>query len=113
MTGHGGRRTRAELDAMTAEIGYAPCGAARAAAVAFGAVAGPALLLMPPDALETVLLRAGLVLAPVLFAVRTVGVPVRSGRPISPASPAAPVRTRRRGPPVGPGRGRPASPWCG
>ncbi|CAL9380731.1 hypothetical protein SUDANB176_01055 [Streptomyces sp. enrichment culture] len=87
MTGHGGRRTQAERDAITVEIGYALCSAAFAAAVVFGAVAGPALLFTLPDVLETVLLRAGLVLAPVLFAVRTVGVLVRFGRPAQPSQP--------------------------
>ncbi|WP_043495485.1 DUF6332 family protein [Streptomyces viridosporus] len=80
MTGRGGRRTQAERDAITVEIGYALCSAAFAAAVVFGAVAGPALLFSLPDALETLLLGAGTVLAPVLFAVRTVGVLIRFGR---------------------------------
>ncbi|CAL9635196.1 DUF6332 family protein [Streptomyces sp. Tu 3180] len=87
MTGHGGRRTQAERDAITVEIGYALCSAAFAAAVVFGAVAGPALLFALPDVLETVLLRAGLVLAPVLFAVRTAAVLLRSGRPVQPSQP--------------------------
>ncbi|WP_309060960.1 DUF6332 family protein [Streptomyces sp.] len=87
MTGHGGRRSQAERDAITVEIGYALCSAAFAAAVVFGAVAGPALLFALPDTLETVLLRTGLVLAPVLFAVRTVGVLVRFRRPAQPSQP--------------------------
>ncbi|GGP97148.1 hypothetical protein GCM10010266_20390 [Streptomyces griseomycini] len=87
MTGRGGRRTQAERDAIIVEIGYALCSAAFAAAVVFGAVAGPALLFTLPDVLETVLLHAGLVLAPVLFAVRTVGVLLRFGRPVQPSQP--------------------------
>ncbi|MER7896850.1 DUF6332 family protein [Streptomyces sp. NPDC096046] len=77
MTSHGGRRTQAERDAITVEIGYALCSAAFAAAVVFGAVAGPALLFDLPDTPERLLLRAGLVLAPVLFAARAVSVLVR------------------------------------
>ncbi|MFF9059553.1 DUF6332 family protein [Streptomyces sp. NPDC014882] len=77
MTGHGGRRTQAERDAITVEIGYALFSAAFAAAVLFGAVAGPALLFELPDALEKVLLRAGLGVAPVVFLVRVASVLVR------------------------------------
>ncbi|WP_081241101.1 DUF6332 family protein [Streptomyces viridosporus] len=87
MTGRGGRRTQAERDAITVEIGYALCSAAFAAAVVFGAVAGPALLFSLPEALETLLLGAGTVLAPVLFAVRTVGVLIRFGRSAQPCRP--------------------------
>ncbi|MGW2823830.1 DUF6332 family protein [Streptomyces sp. NPDC001443] len=82
MTGHGGRRTQAERDAITVEIGYALCSAAFAAALVFGAVAGPALLFELPVGWEKLLLRAGLALAAVLFAVRVVSVLYRfRGRP--------------------------------
>ncbi|MFF3500372.1 DUF6332 family protein [Streptomyces sp. NPDC003247] len=77
MSGHGGRRTQAERDAITVEIGYALFSAAFAAAVLFGAVAGPALLFRLPDGVETLLLRTGGVLAPVLFTVRVVSVLTR------------------------------------
>ncbi|MFJ6555957.1 DUF6332 family protein [Streptomyces luteogriseus] len=77
MTSHGGRRSQAERDAITVEIGYALCSAAFAAAVVFGAVAGPALLFDLPDTAERLLLRAGAVLAPVLFVARVVSVLVR------------------------------------
>ncbi|MEV6614703.1 DUF6332 family protein [Streptomyces sp. NPDC051051] len=77
MTGHGGHRTQAERDAITVEIGYALFSAAFAAAVLFGAVAGPALLFELPDPLEKVLLRAGLAVAPVVFLVRVVSVLIR------------------------------------
>jgi hypothetical protein len=87
MTEHGGRRTQAERDAITVEIGYALFSAVFAAAVVFGAVAGPALLFDLPDAVETVLPRAGLTLAPVLFLVRVVSVLLRFRRPGQPSQP--------------------------
>jgi hypothetical protein len=90
MTGYGGRRGQVERDAITVEIGYALCSAAFAAAVVFGAVAGPALLFDPPDVVGSLLLRAGLVLAPVLFVARVVSVLVRF-RPGS--QPSQPGRT--------------------
>ncbi|AVV46284.1 hypothetical protein C6376_37985 [Streptomyces sp. P3] len=79
MDGHGGqgRRTQAERDAITVEIGYALVSAVFAAAVVFGAVAGPALLFDLPGPAETWLVRAALVLAPVLFAARVISVLVR------------------------------------
>ncbi len=80
-------RGQAERDAITVEIGYALCSAAFAAAVAFGAVAGPALLFAPPGTAETVLVRGGGVLAAVLFAVRTVSVLVRFRRESQPSQP--------------------------
>ncbi|MEW2074704.1 DUF6332 family protein [Streptomyces sp. NPDC017966] len=87
MTGHGGRRSQAERDAVTVEIGYALCSAAFAAAVVLGAVAGPALLFELPGTFETVLLRTGMTLATVLFAVRTVAVLVRFRRAAQPSQP--------------------------
>ncbi|MFF7791333.1 DUF6332 family protein [Streptomyces sp. NPDC007991] len=90
MTSHGGRRTQAERDAMTVEIGYALCSAAFAAAVVFGAVAGPALLFDLPDTPERLLLRAALVLTPVLFVARVVSVLLRFR---SAAQPSQPGRT--------------------
>ncbi|MGC0378867.1 hypothetical protein RKD28_006383 [Streptomyces sp. SAI-229] len=87
VTGYGGRRSRAERDAITVETGYALCSAAFAAVVVLGAVAGPALLFELPGAFETVLRHTGLVLAAVLFAVRTVSVLVRfrqAGQPSQP-----------------------------
>ena len=82
-----GRRTQAERDAITVEIGYALCSAVFAAAVVFGAVAGPALLFDLPDTAERMLLRAGLVLAPVLFAARVVSVLVRFRTADQPSQP--------------------------
>ncbi|MFH8804000.1 DUF6332 family protein [Streptomyces sp. NPDC017936] len=77
MSGHGGRRTQAQRDAITVEIGYALASAAFVAAVLFGAVAGPALLFALPETVGTSLLRAGGVLASVVFAVRVVSVLLR------------------------------------
>lgn len=91
MNGHGERRrTQAERDAITVEIGYALFSAAFAAAVLFGAAAGPALLFQLPPLAETLSLRAGLVLAPLVFAARVVTVllRLRSG-----AQPSQPGRT--------------------
>jgi hypothetical protein len=84
----GGRRTQAERDAMTVEIGYALVSAAFVAAVLFGAGAGPALLFELPGILETLLVRGALVLAPVVFLVRVATVLYRyrqeSGQPSQP-----------------------------
>ncbi|MEU3526699.1 DUF6332 family protein [Streptomyces sp. NPDC038707] len=77
MDAHGGRRSQAERDAATVEIGYALVSAGFAAAVLFGAVAGPALLFDLPGPLSTVLLRLGLVIAPVVFLARVVSVLTR------------------------------------
>ncbi|MCT7354867.1 DUF6332 family protein [Streptomyces sp. 15-116A] len=77
MDGYGGRRSRAERDAATVEIGYALVSAVFAAAVVFGAVAGPAVLFPLPSGVAAVLRGAGLVLASVLFLVRVVSVLVR------------------------------------
>ncbi|CAM5260768.1 DUF6332 family protein [Streptomyces aurantiogriseus] len=90
MSGYGGRRTQAQRDAITVEIGYALCSAAFAAAVLFGAVAGPALLFRLPDVFETSLLRTGLALAPLMFVARVVSV---LGRFRGRAQPSQPGRT--------------------
>ncbi|WP_405966766.1 DUF6332 family protein [Streptomyces sp. NBC_00015] len=87
MSGYGGRRTQAERDVITVEIGYALCSAVFAAAVLFGAVAGPALLFELPDLAEKSLLRAGLALAPVVFVVRVVSVLVRLRTGAQPSQP--------------------------
>jgi hypothetical protein len=72
---------------MTVEIGYALCSAAFAAAVVFGAVAGPALLFELPDTLEKVLLRLALGIVPVLFVARVVSVLVRYRKSAQPSQP--------------------------
>ncbi|NUR42133.1 MAG: hypothetical protein HOV73_18795 [Streptomyces sp.] len=91
MTTHGGRPDQARRDAITVEIGYALFSAAFAAAVVFGAVAGPALLFDLPDTLEKVLIRVGLWIAPVLFAARVISVLLRFRR--DSAQPSQPGRT--------------------
>ncbi|MEU6602663.1 DUF6332 family protein [Streptomyces flaveolus] len=87
MHGHGGRRTKAEQDAATVETGYALVSAAFAAAVLFGAVAGPALLFGLPDLPSKVLLRLGMTVAPVVFVARVVSVLVRFRRTAQPSQP--------------------------
>ncbi|MFF8973378.1 DUF6332 family protein [Streptomyces sp. NPDC014995] len=88
MSVHGGRRTQADRDAVTVEIGYALFSAAFAAALFFGVVAGPALLFHLPDLVERWSLRTGSVLAAVVFAARVVSVLVRfrtdGGQPSQP-----------------------------
>ncbi|MER5374349.1 DUF6332 family protein [Streptomyces sp. NPDC002553] len=74
MSEYGGRRRQARRDAVTVEIGYALFSAAFAAAVIFGAVAGPALLFRLPSGIEVLLIRTGYVLAPLVFAARVVSV---------------------------------------
>ncbi|MER6493728.1 DUF6332 family protein [Streptomyces griseorubiginosus] len=91
METYGGRRSQAERDAITVEIGYALYSALFAAAVLFGAVAGPALLFELPRSVELLLLRVGLVLAPLLFVARVVSVLVRFRR--EGAQPSQPGRT--------------------
>ncbi|MGW3663137.1 DUF6332 family protein [Streptomyces sp. NPDC005141] len=64
------RRTQAQRDAATVEIGYALASAVFVAAVAFGAVSGPALFLDLSHGAERALVTAGAGLAAVLFALR-------------------------------------------
>jgi hypothetical protein len=87
MTMHDERRTQDQRDAITVEIGYALFSAAFAAAVVFGAIAGPALFFDLPATLEALLLRAGTALAAVLFAARVIFVLVRFRRPAQPSQP--------------------------
>ncbi|MGY6018902.1 DUF6332 family protein [Streptomyces spinosirectus] len=94
MADSGGRRNKAERDALTVEVGYALCSAAFAALILYGAIAGPALLFELPHLAESLLRHAALVLAPVLFAVRLVSVL---------------LRYRQAGQPSQPGRTRPDS----
>jgi hypothetical protein len=87
MDAYGGRRTKAQQDAATVETGYALVSAAFAAAVLFGAVAGPALLFDLPHLLSLILLRLGTAVAPVVFVARVIGVLVRfrqTGQPSQP-----------------------------
>ncbi|MDF6022670.1 DUF6332 family protein [Streptomyces sp. JH34] len=64
------RRTQAERDAMTVEIGYAFFSGALVAAATFAGVFLPAMLLDLPNGAEGVLLRVGAVLGALAFAVR-------------------------------------------
>ncbi|GGL22274.1 hypothetical protein GCM10010095_04160 [Streptomyces anthocyanicus] len=82
MDTHGRRRTQGERDAVTVEIGYALCSAAFAAAVLFGAVAGPAYLFGLTGGVRSALVGAG-----VVFAVRVVSVLVRFARGGQPSQP--------------------------
>jgi len=94
MTNHGGRRTQAERDAMTVEIGYALVTAAFAAAVVFAAVAGPALLFELPNRVEKTLVMSGLLLAALLFPLRVISVLFRFRFPSEDANqPSQPGRT--------------------
>ena len=77
MTGHGGRRTQADRDAITVEIGYALFSAGFASAVVFGAVGGPALLFDLPGPAGSLPFKAGIVLAPVVFFARVISVLVK------------------------------------
>ncbi|MFJ7232013.1 DUF6332 family protein [Streptomyces tendae] len=88
---YGGRRTQGERDAITVEIGYALCSAAFAAAVLFGAVAGPAYLFGLTGGVRGMLVGAGAVVAVVVFFVRVVSVLVRFTRA---GQPSQPGRTR-------------------
>ncbi|MFF4395102.1 DUF6332 family protein [Streptomyces sp. NPDC001480] len=87
MDGYGGRRTKAEQDAWTVEIGYALVSAVFVAALTFGAVGGPALLFDLPRMLSAVLLRAGGILAAVAFVARVVGVLVSFRQRAQPSQP--------------------------
>ncbi|GHE03081.1 DUF6332 family protein [Streptomyces alanosinicus] len=87
MHAYGGRRTKAQQDAATVEIGYALVSAAFAAAVVFGAVAGPAFLFELPHLLSKTLLRLGMAVAPIVFVARVVGVLVRFRRTAQPSQP--------------------------
>ncbi|MGW2047198.1 DUF6332 family protein [Streptomyces sp. NPDC001858] len=94
--GYGGRRTQADRDAITVEIGYALFSAVFAAAVLFGALAGPALLFELPDTAEKLFLRSGLALAPLVFLARVISVLLRfraDTRPGTDAQPSQPGRT--------------------
>ncbi|MFI7415060.1 DUF6332 family protein [Streptomyces sp. NPDC049627] len=80
MSTYGGRRSQAERDAMTVEIGYALCSAAFAAALLFGAAAGPAFAFELSAGARSTLVGAGATAAAVLFVARVVSVLVRFGK---------------------------------
>ncbi|MFA7766596.1 DUF6332 family protein [Streptomyces sp. NPDC048723] len=64
------RRTQADRDAITIEIGYAFVSACFAAALAFGAVYGPALAFSLPPSTRRTLAVAGVILAAAVFLLR-------------------------------------------
>ncbi|MFD4627847.1 DUF6332 family protein [Streptomyces sp. NPDC058475] len=88
-----GRRTQAERDAVTGEIGYALFSAAFVAAVAFGVVAGPALFLELSGGAVRTLVASGATLAAVLFVLRVATVLVRFRYEGGAAQPSQPGRT--------------------
>ncbi|MFK4599914.1 hypothetical protein RKD30_006581 [Streptomyces pristinaespiralis] len=69
-----GRRSQAERDDITVEIGYALLSACFLGGVVFAAVAGPAVVWSLPPAVERFLLAAGTVVAGALAGVRVVHV---------------------------------------
>ncbi|MGW2523718.1 DUF6332 family protein [Streptomyces sp. NPDC001617] len=93
MTNHGGRRSQAERDAMTVEIGYALFSAVFAAAVVLGAVAGPAFAFDVSDGARGTLIGSGITLAIVVFFARVVGVLVRFQQEARESQPSQPGRT--------------------
>ncbi|MFI6492416.1 DUF6332 family protein [Streptomyces sp. NPDC050564] len=92
MNGTRGRRTQAQRDAVTVEIGYALFSAAFVAAIGFGVVTGPALFLDLSGAAVRTLVAFGATLAAVLFVLRVATVLIRFGR-AGAAQPSQPGRT--------------------
>ncbi|MEW2632899.1 DUF6332 family protein [Streptomyces sp. NPDC048389] len=74
------RRTQADRDAVTIEISYALISAAVAAALVFGAVAGPKLMFTMGYAVERGLLIAGTAAGALVFVLRVATVLWRFGR---------------------------------
>ncbi len=70
----GVRRTQADRDALTVEIGYALLSAVFVAALAFGVIAGPKLMFTMPYTIERGLLVTGAAVAAALFVLRVVTV---------------------------------------
>ncbi|MFK0234488.1 DUF6332 family protein [Streptomyces vinaceus] len=75
-----GRRTQADRDAITIEIGYAFISGCFAAVLVFGAVYGPALVFDVSPAVGAVLTLAAGVLAGAVFLLRITHVLWRFGR---------------------------------
>ncbi|MFE4684907.1 DUF6332 family protein [Streptomyces sp. NPDC056721] len=75
------RRSQAERDAITVEIGYALFSACFLGGVAFGTIAGPAAVWHLPPAIEELLLATGTVVGGVLAVLRVVHVLWRFGSP--------------------------------
>ncbi|MGW2781297.1 DUF6332 family protein [Streptomyces populi] len=87
------RRTQAQRDAVTVEIGYALASAAFVAAVGFGFVTGPALFLPLSSGTVHALVTAGVILAGVLFALRVATVLYRFRQEGAGPQPSQPGRT--------------------
>ncbi|MGW0788012.1 DUF6332 family protein [Streptomyces sp. NPDC002911] len=93
------RRTQAERDAITVEIGYALVSGVLVAAATFaGVFLLPALLFQLPDGADRMLFRVGVALGALVFAVRVVHVLRRfhraaGERRLSPLQPSQPGRT--------------------
>jgi hypothetical protein len=87
-----GTRSSAEKDALTVEIGYALVSAVLAAALVFGAVAGPALFFELPRAVEAVLRFTGAGIAALTFVARVVHVLWRFPGKARSAEPAGPYQ---------------------
>ncbi|MGC4979541.1 DUF6332 family protein [Streptomyces sp. DT193] len=87
------RRTQAQRDAVTVEIGYALASAVFVAAVAFGVVTGPALFLDLSSGAVHALMTAGGTLATALFALRVATVLFRFHQESAVPQPSQPGRT--------------------
>ncbi|MFJ3705733.1 MULTISPECIES: DUF6332 family protein [Streptomyces] len=92
------RRTQAERDAMTVEIGYAFVGGALLGVATFAGILLPALLMDLSNGAERVLFRTGAVLGALAFALRVAHVLWRFPRTaeegrLPPAQPSRPERT--------------------
>jgi hypothetical protein len=96
-----GRRTQAERDAVTVEIGYAVVSGALVAGATFAGIFAPALLFDLTPAGEHLLFRIGAIATVPVFAARVVHVLWRfprigrslEGRRMPPAQPSQPGRT--------------------
>ncbi|MGI5134786.1 MULTISPECIES: DUF6332 family protein [unclassified Streptomyces] len=86
------RRSQAERDAITVEIGYALLSATVAAALALGAVAGPAFAFGLSGGTRIAFVAAGVAVAALLFVARVVAVLFRFGRRAG-TQPSQPGRT--------------------
>ncbi|MET7617293.1 DUF6332 family protein [Streptomyces sp. NPDC005408] len=90
-----GRRTQAERDAVTVEIGYALASAFVVGGLTFLAIAGPMMVIPMSSAAERGLVAAGTVAGLLVFAVRVVYVLWRfPGRAVKPGQPSQPGRTK-------------------
>ncbi|MFC9616090.1 DUF6332 family protein [Streptomyces sp. NPDC056938] len=75
------RRSQAERDGITVEIGYALFSACFLGGVVFATIAGPAAVWHLPPAIEELLLATGTVVGGVLAVLRVVHVLWRFGSP--------------------------------